>query len=196
MARGLYVVDQLPPIDTAARLGFNTFTTFADIYGLPQKILPKLRMDVGLCLELFAHGEFSLVSSATASVGFGFGAGGSSAATTLVAPTSILGQTQLLTPGAATETSGHWQAYWRGVLRANAGGAAGGSWKGRGWAILAATATPFLTATPWFIPTTLALTTVTCDVTADRPVMPCWQWGTSSASNIVTCDEFEARCSS
>lgn len=193
MARGLYVVDQLPPIDVASRLGFNTFTTFADIYGLPQKVLPKARMDVGLSLELFAHGEYSLVSSATASVGFGFGAGGSSAATTLVAPTSILGQTQLLTPGAATETSAPWMAWWWGVLTANAGGAAGGSWKGRGYALFGATATPFLTATPWFIPTTLALTTVTCDVTADRPIMPCWQWGTSSASNIAKCDGFFAK---
>jgi hypothetical protein len=193
MARGLYVVDQLPPIDTVSRAAFNTFTSFADIYGAPQKIIPKSRQDVGLTLELFAHGEFSLVTSATASVGFYFNGAASTAPTTLVAPTSILGQTQLLTPGAATETSAPWMAYWWGVLTAVGAGASGGSWKGRGYALLGATATPFLTATPWLIPTTQALTTVTCDVTADRAVGVGWQWGTSSASNTVKVDGFFAK---
>jgi hypothetical protein len=180
----------LPPIDVASRAAVASFTAAQDIYGSPQKIVPKARQDVGLCLELYAHGEFSLVSSATASAGFWFNGAA------LAVPTSILGQTQLLTPGAATITSGHWEAYWRGKLRTIGTGASGGTWKGRGWAILGATATPFLTATPWFIPTTLALTTVTCDVTADRAVGVLWQWGALSASNTVTVDDFEVRCSS
>ena len=198
MARGLYVVDQLPPIEVASRLAFNTFTTFADVYGLPQKILPKSRMEVGLRLELYAEGEFSVASatSPTFSAGFGFGGGGSSAATTLVVPTVILGQTQLVAVGVASIVSGHWQIYWRGTLRANAGGATGGSWKGRGWGRFANSLTPFNGDVTYPMPTTVALTTITCDVTADRPVMPCWQWGTSSATNLVTCDSFEARCSS
>jgi hypothetical protein len=189
MARGLYVVDQLPPLDVKARAAVASFTTFQDIYGAPQKILPKSRMEVGMTLELWADGEYSLVTSATASLGFWFNGAA------LAAPTSILGQTQLLTPGAATETSAHWIAWWRGTLRTADTGATGGTWKGRGFALFGATATPFLTATPWFIPTTLALTSVTCDVSADRAVGVGWQWGTSSASNTVTVDTFEARCS-
>jgi hypothetical protein len=190
MARGLYVVDQLPPIDVAARAAVASFTAAQDIYGSPQKILPKMRMDVGLTLELYAHGEYSTTATPTASVGFWFNGAA------LAVPTSILGQTQLAVPGGTTVTSAHWEAYWRGKLRAIGTGAAGGTWKGRGWAILGATTTPFITATPWFIPTTLALTTVTCDVTADRAVGVLWQWGASSASNTVTVDDFEARCSS
>jgi hypothetical protein len=42
----------------------------------------------------------------------------------------------------------------------------------------------------------LALSSVTCDVTADRPIMPCWQWGTSSASNSVKVDAFFAKACS
>ena len=190
MARGLYVVDQLPPLDLAARAAVNTFTAFQDIYGAPQKILPKARMDAGLVLELFAHGEYSTTGTPTASVGFWINGAA------LAVPTSLLGQTQLAAPGGTGVTSAHWEAYWRGTLRSIGTGAAGGTFKGRGWALLGATTTPFVSATPWFIPTTLALSTITFDCTADRAVGVGWQWGTSSASNTVTVDGFEARCSS
>jgi len=190
LARGLYVVDHLPPIDVAARAAVNTFTTFQDIYGAPQKILPKSRMDVGLTLELFAQGEYSTTGTPTASVGFWING------SALAAPTTILGQTQLAAPGGTGVTSAHWEAYWRGNLRAIGTGASGGSWKGRGWAILGASTTPFVSATPWFIPTTVALTTITFDCTADRAVGVGWQWGTSSSSNTVLVDSFEVRCSS
>lgn len=190
MARGLYVVDTLPPTYYAARAAVNTFTAFQDVCGAPQTILPKSRMEVGLLLELYAEGEYSTTVTPTASVGFWFNGAA------LAAPTSILGQTQLAAPGGSTVTSGHWQAYWRGRLKAAATGASGGTWKGRGWARLASSTTPFNTDVNWPIPTTLALSTITCDVTADRAVGVGWQWGTSSASNTVTVDDFECRCSS
>jgi hypothetical protein len=191
MGSGLSIPVSQPPLaESAGRPAVALFAAFQDIFGAPQKIIPKSLMQVGLTMELFAHGEFSLVSSATASVGFHFGAAA------LTAPGSghaILGQTQLLTPGAAAITSGHWQAYWRGKLRAIGLGTAGGTWKGRGWARLASTTTPFNTDVNWPIPTTLALSLVTCDVTQDRSVGPGWQWGTSAAGNTVLVDEFEAR---
>lgn len=190
MARGLYVIDQLPPIDVANRAAVNTFTTFQDVYGAPQKILPKARMDVGLTLELYAHGEYSTTGTPTASVGFWFNG------SALAAPTSILGQSQLAAPGGTTVTSAPWLVYWRGTLRAIGTGASGGTWVGMGWAKLGSSTTPFNTLVEWNIPTTLALRTVTCDVTADRAIGVGWQWGTSSASNTVTVQQFEARCSS
>jgi hypothetical protein len=196
MARGLYVVDQLPPIDVTSRAAFTTFTTFADIYGTPQKILPKSRMDVGLTLELYAAGEFSTTGTPTMSAGFYFNGAPSTAPTTLVAPTSILGQTQLAVSGGTTQVSAPWQAYWRGTLRAIGTGATGGTWKGQGFARFGNTTTPFVTDVSWPIPTTLALRTVTCDVTSDQEIGPGWQWGTSAASNSVTVDEFVARCGS
>src|SRR5215472_12380694 len=115
MARGLYVVDGLTPLYGASRAAFTTFTTFADICGAPQTIIPRSRMNDILLLELFAHGEYSTTGTPTLSCGFYFNGGASTAPTTLVAPTSILGQTQLAAPGGTTVVSGHWQAYWRGV---------------------------------------------------------------------------------
>jgi hypothetical protein len=196
MARGLYVVDRLPPIYVASRSAFNTFTTFADICGTPQTILPKSRQEAGLVLELFAHGEYSTTTTPTLSVGFYINGAPSTAPTTLVAPTTILGQTQLAAPGGTTVVSGHWQAYWRGVLRSVAAGSTGGTFKGRGWARFASSTTPFNTDVTWPIPTTLALSTVTYDATTDQELGVGWAWGTSSASNSVIVDEFEVRCAS
>ncbi len=193
MARGLYVVNQLPPIDVVSRPAVASFAAAQDIYGAPQKMLPKALMDVGLTLELAAHGEFSLVSSATASCGFGIGCAPLAAPTTGQA---ILAQSQLLTPGAATITSGHWQAYYMGKLKTIGTGTAGGTFKGRGWVRLASSATPFNTDVNWPIPVTLLLATVTFDCTADRPLNVIWQWGTSAAGNTVTVDDFIAKLAS
>ena len=96
MARGLYVVDQLPPIDTADRAAVNTFTTFQDIYGAPQKIIPKSRMDVGLSIDLEAWVDWSTTLTPTMSCGFWFNGAA------LAAPTTILCQTQLAAAPVAT----------------------------------------------------------------------------------------------
>jgi hypothetical protein len=194
-ARGLYVCDMLPPVYTVSRAAFNTFTSFADVCGAPQTMLPKSRMEVGLILELWAAGKYSSTGTPTASGGFYFNGGASTAATTLVAPTTILGQSQLAATGGTTVTAGPFHAYLRAVLRANAAGASGGSWYvSAGFFKVASSTTPFNTLVEWNVPVTDALRTVTCDVTADRAVGFGWQWGTSSSSNAVTVDEFEARC--
>src|SRR6266536_4944 len=125
MARGLYVVDQLPPIDVADRGPFNTFTTFADIYGAPQKIIPKARMDVGLSLDLEAWITYSTTGTPTMSAGFWFNGSPSTSPTTLVAPTTILCQTQLAAAPVATITSGSVHLHAMCTLRANAAGASG-----------------------------------------------------------------------
>lgn len=189
MARGLYVVDQLPPIDIASRAAVASFTAFQDVYGSPQKILPKSRMEPGLVVELFAAGTYGTTGTPTASLGFWFNG------SALVAPATILGQSQLAAAGGTTVTAGPWSTYLRAVLRSIGTGAAGGSWRVMdGWAKIASSTSPFNTKAEWNVPVTDALRTVTCDVTADRAVGPGWQWGASSASNTVTVDEFELRC--
>lgn len=189
MARGLYVTDMLGPVDTVARPAVNTFTAFQDVYGAPQKILPKIRMEVGLVIELWAGGTFGTTGTPTASGGFWINGAA------LAAPTSILGQSQLAVTGGTTQASAPWNAYLRAVLRANGTGASGGSFRViAGFFKIATTTTPFNTLAEWNVPTTDALRTVTFDCTADRAVGVGWQWGTSSASNTVTVDEFELRC--
>lgn len=191
MARGLYVGDQLPPLDTAARAAVNTFTAAQDVYGAPQKILPKSRQEVGLTLDLEAYGTVSTTGSPTFSVGFGIGASALSA-TGLV----VLAQTQLAAYPVATVTLAPWHIHWQGVLRAIGPGATGGSFYGSGYADLANTVTPFSTIVTWVMPTTDALKTVGFDCTADRALNVIAQWGTSSASNSVVVQEFVAKATS
>jgi hypothetical protein len=189
MARGLYVVDQLPPIDTATRTTYTTFTSFGDVYGAPQKIIPKSRLDVGLTMELEAFGEYSTSVTPTLSIGFYFnGAASTSATGPLTVPTTILAQTQLAAPGGSGAAAWFWHAHWMGVLRAAAGGATGGTWHGMGYADIGTSLGA--AGVSWPMPITQALRTVTCDVTADRAVGVGWQYGTSSASNTVTVTEF------
>jgi hypothetical protein len=96
MARGLYVIDQLGPIELADRPAFNTFTTFADVYGAPQKILPRSICDAGLTLDLEAWVSWSQRTPTISARFYINGNPSGSSATTLVAPTTILCQTQLL----------------------------------------------------------------------------------------------------
>lgn len=183
MARGLYVVDQLPPIDVANRPAVASFTTFQDIYGAPQKILPKSRMDVGISLDLEAWGEYSSLTGAAFSLGFWFNGAA------LAAPTTILAQTSVFTTG-TTPAAWAWHLHWMGTLQAIGTGAAGGTWQGQGTCDLASSLTA-MTGTP--MPITSALRTVTCDVTADRAIGVGASWGASSASNTVTVHKFFAK---
>jgi len=188
MARGLYVVDQLPPIDTADRAAVNTFTTFQDIYGAPQKIIPKSRMDVGLTLDLEAWVDWSTTGTPTMSCGFWF-----NAAPLAPNPATILCQTQLAAAPVATVTGGSVHMHAMATLRAIGTGAAGGSWDTEGYADITNTVTPFSTTVTWVMPTTRALRTATCDVTADRAIGVGWAWGTSAAANSVFVKEFYAK---
>jgi hypothetical protein len=190
MARGLYVVDQIGPIDVTSRAAVNTFTAFQDVYGAPQKIIPKSRLDVGLTLDVEAFGEVSTTGSPTFSLGLWFNGAA------LVAPTTILAQTQLAAYPVATVTGAPWRLRWQGTLRLIGTGAAGGTWLGQGFADIGNTVTPFSTMLTWVMPTTKALRTVTCDVTADRAIGIGAAWGTSSASNTITVDEFTVKCTS
>lgn len=183
MARGLYVVDQLPPIDVANRPAVASFTTFQDIYGAPQKIIPKIRMDVGLQLDLEAWGEYSSLTGAAFSLGFWFNGAA------LAAPTTILAQTSVFTTG-TTPAAWMWHLHWMGSLQAIGTGASGGSWQGQGSCDLGSSLTA-MSGSPF--PISSALRTVACDVSADRAIGVGASWGASSASNTVTVHKFFAK---
>jgi hypothetical protein len=192
MARGLYVVDQLPPIRNADGPTLTTFTTLADICGSPQTFFPKMRMEVGVTIDLEAWVDWSTTGTPTIGAGFGFGFGASVQGTMATTGTT-LALTQVAASSPTTVTGGTAHLHWMGTLRAALPGATGGSWHGNGYVDFTNTTTPFSTAVTWVMPTTRALRTVACDVTADRSLSVIWQWGASSASNAVIVTDFFAK---
>jgi hypothetical protein len=172
------IVTPLTPIHVVDGAAFASFTTFQDISPAPQLVIPQQWMEVGLDLDLEAWGEFSNTGTPTLAIGFWFnGAAGA-------APTSILAQNALTTTVTGA-TSWPWRARYTGTLRESATGAAGGKWNGQGELAVGGSLTAWATGFPAPIPTTLALRTVTCDVTAARAVGAGAAWGTSSASNTI-----------
>ena len=170
----LPIAGPLTPLHIADGAAFNTFTTFQDVSPVPQLVLPQQMMDAGLELFLYANGEFSTTGTPTLSIGFWFnGAAGA-------APTSILAQTTTTTTGSGA-AAWPWEAWWRGRLRSIG---SSGSFKGVGGINLG---TSLIAAGLIPMPTTQALRTVTVDTTANRAVGVGAAWGTSSASNSITC---------
>lgn len=175
------IVTPAQPVHVADGAAFATFTTFQDISPAPQIVIPQPTLEVGLEMYLEANGEFSTTGTPTMAIGFWFnGAAGA-------APTSILAQTALTTMITGA-TAWPWRVKWRGRLRAVGTGASGGSWKGHGEAAVGQSLTAWMSGGPVPIPTTQALRTVACDVTAARAVGVGAAWGTSSASNTIKVD--------
>ena len=175
----LPIAGPLTPLHVADGAAFNTFTTFQDVSPVPQLVIPQQMMDVGTELYLYASGEFSTTGTPTLSIGFWFnGAAGA-------APTSILAQTAAITTGTGA-AAWPWEAWWRGRLRAIG---SSGSFKGVGGINLGTSLTAY-SLNP--MPTTQALRTVTVDTTANRAIGVGAAWGTSSASNSITCYHLSA----
>lgn len=158
------------PLHVVDGAAFASFTTFQDISPSPQILIPQQSLEVGLEVYLEAWGEFSNTATPTLSLGFWF----NTAATVLSQSTAITTTTSAV--------SWPWHIKWRGRLRAVASGASGGSWNGQGFVDLGTSLTAMTTQ---FMPTTLALRTVACDVTAARAIGVGAAWGASSASNTI-----------
>lgn len=171
----LPIVGPLTPLHVADGAAFSAFTTFQDVSPAPQLVIPQQMMDVGMELVLYAHGEFSTTGTPTLSIGFWFNG------TAGAAPTSILAQTTTTTTGSAA-AAWPWEAWWRGRLRAIG---ASGSFKGTGTLNLGTSLTAM--ASPIPMPVTQGARTVTVDTTQPRAVGVGAAWGTSSASNSITC---------
>jgi hypothetical protein len=175
----LPIAGPLTPLHVADGQAFNTFTTFQDVSPSPQLVIPQQMMDAGMELYLYASGEFSTTGTPTLSVGFWFnGAAGA-------APTSILAQSAAVTTGSGA-AAWPWEAWWRGRLRSLGSAAV---FKGQGTLLLGTSLTAS-SLNP--IPTTQAARSVTVDTTANRAVGVGAAWGTSSASNSITCYHLSA----
>jgi hypothetical protein len=131
-------------------------------------------------IELEADGEFSTTGTPTLSLGFWIN--GSAGA----APTTILAQTTTVTTGSGV-TGVPWRATWAGRIRTPG---ASGSVNGQGHALIGSSLTAFNAASP--MPTTKAARTTSPDLSAARAIGVGAAWGTSNASNTITCNRL--RC--
>lgn len=171
-----YWVAPVGPFHTANGTAYNTSTTLTDVSATPNIVLPGNTLEQGSEIEITAYGEFSNTGTPTLILGLYYGgvAGVALAATTAITTTT----------GAA---SWPWMLQYRGVVR-SVGTA--GSINGQGWIKLG---TSLVAATVRFIPETLALRTVAIDTTTAKAVTVGAQWGASSASNTLTCQDISVK---
>jgi hypothetical protein len=172
-----YWVAPVGPLAVGPDVAQNTFTTLKDITIVPQITLPANSLEVGSELELQASGEFSTTGTPTLLLGYYYG--GASGGVALAASGAI-------TTGSAA-AAWPWIMRWRGIVRSVG---TSGTIKGEGELHLGTALTTFALSA---IPITQALRTITIDTTAAKTLTVGAAWGTSSASNSVTCYDISAK---
>lgn len=167
-----YWVAPLPPLHVASGTALASSTTLTDISTAPPVVVPANLPDLGTTVRIRACGPFSTTGTPTLLLGFYLG--------------GVAG-TALAASGAITTGSGAaawpWILEWEGRIRALG---TSGSIVGQGKLYLGSSLTAFALSA---IPITQALRTVTWDTTVAKSITVGAQWGTSSASNTITCDE-------
>lgn len=171
-----YWVAPIPPFHIVDGAAYATSITLTDVSPAPQILFPAMFLEHGSELEINAAGQFSNTGTPTLLLGFYWGgvAGVALAASTAVTTTT----------GAAAWP---WQLHYRGVVRTTG---STGSIQGQGRLYLGTALTAF-TVRP--IPETLAARTVTFDTSTAKTITVGAQWGTSSASNTLTCTDISVK---
>jgi hypothetical protein len=166
-----YWRSSVPPLHLASGTALASSTALTDISPAPPLVVPGNLFDFGATVNLRACGEYSTTATPTLLLGFYLGGVAGAA----------LAASGAITTG--TATAWPWILEWQGRIRALG---TAGSIKGQGKLYLGTSLTAFALSA---IPVTQALRTVTWDTTAAKSVTVGAQWGTSSASNTITCDE-------
>lgn len=171
-----YWVAPIPPLHTADGTALASSTTLTDVSPTPAITLPANTLEPGSEIELEAMLTFSTTGTPTLLVGFYYGGVAGSA----------LAATSAITTGSAAAS---WpiRMKYRGVVR-SAGSS--GSIYGQGEVYFGTSLTAF-TVRP--IPETAAARTVTIDTTTAKAITVGAQWGTSSASNTITCNDITVK---
>ena len=162
----------VPPFLVASAAAYVSSSTIADVSPAPQCLLPAGFLEGSTEIELWACGQFSTTATPTLLMGFYYGG---------VAGVA-LGATTAMTCG--TATAWPWQLYYKGRVRLPG---STGSIVGQGWCHLG---TSLTVASLNMLPATAAARTVTIDTTTAKTITCGATWGTLSASNTLTCDEF------
>jgi hypothetical protein len=159
------------PQQVAAGAAYNTSTTLTDVSPAPQLTLPANFLGNGSCFRLIGKGVFSTTGTPTLLLGFYYGG---------VAGTALAASAANTT---ATATNFQWEIDATVTIRTN--GSAGTAWA-QGHVLLGTAAA---TMSAFTLPGA-APAAVTVDTTAAKTVTVGAQWGTSSASNTLTCHQF------
>lgn len=171
-----YWVAPIGPFHTADGTAYASSTTLTDVSATPNITLPGNLLELGSELELEAAGQFSTTGTPTLLLGFYFGG---------VAGAALAASTAITTGSAAAAWP--WIMRYRGIVRAVG---SSGSIVGQGWLKLGTSLTAF-TVRP--IPEVAASRTVTIDTTAAKAITVGAQWGTSSSSNTLTCNDISVK---
>lgn len=157
------------PQPTAAGTALASSTTLTDVSAAPNYVLPANFLQAGSALRFTAFGTFSNTSTPTLLLGIYYGGVAGSA---------------LAATGATTTTTGATNWPWRIELTTTVvSTGSSGTAMSQGFVQLATSLTA-VTTIP--IPAT-ALANVTIDTTAAKALTVGAQWGTSNASNTLTC---------
>lgn len=171
-----YWVAPIPPFHIADGTALASSTTLTDISPAPAIVLPANTLEQGTEFEIEASLTFSNTGTPNLSVGFYYGA---------VAGSALAASSAVATTTGAT----NWPIllHYRGRVRSVG---SSGSIYGQGWLKLGTALTAFTTRP---IPEVAASRTVTIDTTAAKSITVGAQWGTSSASNTITCNDISFR---
>lgn len=169
--RTLYVAP-IPPLNILAGTAYNTSVTLTDVSPAPQIVLPANQLDNGMILRLTAFGVFSTTGTPTLLAGFYYGG---------VAGVALAASAATATASAAANFP--FRMEWEGRVRSTG---TAGTILGQGYLDLG-TSLALVNHSP--LPVT-ALATVSIDTTTAKSLTVGAQWGTSSASNTLTCHHF------
>jgi hypothetical protein len=171
-----YWVAPVGPFNTADGTALASSTTLTDVTAAPQIVLPANALEVGSELEICAQGQFSTTGTPTLLLGIYYGG---------VAGTALAASSAITTGSAAAAWP--FMLRYRGIVR-TVGSA--GTIKGEGVLYFGTSLTAF-SVRP--IPESAAARTATIDTTSAKSVTIGAQWGTSSASNTLTCYDISVK---
>lgn len=171
-----YWVAPVPPLHTANGTAYNTSVTLTDVSAAPNIVIPANMLEAGSEIEIEAFGEFSNTATPTLILGVYYGG---------VAGVALAASTAVTTTTAAVAWP--WMIRYRGVIRTIG---TAGTINGQGRLYLP---TSLVAATTRFIPETAAARTATIDTTTAKAITIGAQWGTSSASNTLTCNDISVK---
>lgn len=167
-----YWVAPLPPFHTADGAAYNTSTTLTDVAPAPAIVIPAGMLEVGSRLEFYAIARYSNTGTPTLTLGIYSGTVGQAIGSAAVLCVSSAITTVSGVTNRTIRLEGHAQITMvgtSGIVRAMA------------------EISNVSTGTTDMAPATAPMANVTVDTTVARYLTLGATWGTSSASNTLTC---------